>query len=291
VKHKDKLPTFFQFKPQEHIITPYNIDWKNFKNYLYNKYSKNWAYLCFRYALKYHELINNLSELETFNNDKRNNVLKALIALAKYHGFYREFKERIKDFGIKWTHSSSIDSFLRIFSNNNKNILVWYHKAIDILNDECSTYLKFQLMSGLRPREGINSFNLMRTRLDEYYNEEFGILEHFRFKDVFLRNTKNAFITIIPKSLITKIAKKNEVTYPMVQKKLQRNNMSVKISQLRDYYATFMVRHGLIKEEVDLLQGRISESIFVRHYWSPAIKELKQRVIKALTELEKEILS
>jgi len=45
-------------------------------------------------------------------------------------------------------------------------------------------------------------------------------------------------------------------------------------------------RPGLIKEEVDLLQGRITKSIFVRHYWSPAIKELRQRVFNALRELE-----
>ena len=52
-----------------------------------------------------------------------------------------------------------------------------------------------------------------------------------------------------------------------------------------------MVKHGLIKEEVDLLQGRITKSIFVRHYWSPAIKELKEREFNALQELEQTVLS
>jgi intergrase/recombinase len=56
--------------------------------------------------------------------------------------------------------------------------------------------------------------------------------------------------------------------------------------ELRDYYATFMVRNGLIKEEVDLLQGRIPLSIFLRHYWSPSLKELRDRTLKAITELE-----
>jgi len=151
--------------------------------------------------------------------------------------------------------------------------------------------LKFLITSGLRPNEGIESFNLIRTKLDEYYNEELGTLEHFRFKETFLRNTKNAFITIIPKAFMMEIAKKNKVTYSMVKKKLQRNNLPIELNELRDYYATFMVRHGLIKEEVDLLQGRIGKSIFVRHYWSPAIKELKQRVFKALKELELNVLS
>jgi len=202
-----------------------------------------------------------------------------------------QFKERIKDYGIKWTTFSSIDSFLRILNSNNKDILTWYQKATNVLNNDCSTYLKFLITSGLRPNEGIESFNLIRTKLDEYYNEELGTLEHFRFKETFLRNTKNAFITIIPKAFMMEIAKKNKVTYSMVKKKLQRNNLPIELNELRDYYATFMVRHGLIKEEVDLLQGRIGKSIFVRHYWSPAIKELKQRVFKALKELELNVLS
>ena len=73
--------------------------------------------------------------------------------------------------------------------------------------------------------------------------------------------------------------------------RLQRKGIKVRINELRDYYATFMVKHGLIKEEVDLLQGRVGKSIFVRHYWSPAIKEMKQRVFKALQELEYTALS
>jgi len=58
------------------------------------------------------------------------------------------------------------------------------------------------------------------------------------------------------------------------------------VRELRDHYATFMVRNGLIKEEVDLLQGRIPPSIFLRHYWSLSLRELKDRTPKAITELE-----
>jgi hypothetical protein len=42
----------------------------------------------------------------------------------------------------------------------------------------------------------------------------------------------------------------------------------------------------LIKEEVDLLQGRIPPSILIRHYWSPNFKELRDRTSKAISELE-----
>ena len=49
-----------------------------------------------------------------------------------------------------------------------------------------------------------------------------------------------------------------------------------------------MLNHGLIKEEVDLLPGRVGKSIFVRHYRSPAITELRDRVFKALDQLRPE---
>jgi hypothetical protein len=50
-----------------------------------------------------------------------------------------------------------------------------------------------------------------------------------------------------------------------------------------------MVRHNLISEEVDLLQGRVSKSIFVRHYLKENPAELRDRVITALTQLEQSL--
>jgi len=75
----------------------------------------------------------------------------------------------------------------------------------------------------------------------------------------------------------------------MVRKRLYRRGMRVRIDELRDHWGTFMLDHGLIKEEVDLLQGRISKSIFVRHYWSPAITELRNRVFQVLDQLRTEL--
>ena len=75
------------------------------------------------------------------------------------------------------------------------------------------------------------------------------------------------------------------MTYAAIIKKLQRRKIPSRISELRDYYGTFMIRHGLVAQEADLLCGRIPPSIFVRHYFSPAIKELKERTLKALGEM------
>jgi len=148
----------------------------------------------------------------------------------------------------------------------------------------------FARLSGLRKTEAINSFNLIidlakNGRLKEYYNEELLCLEHFRFK-LFLRGKKNAYITFIPKSMVNEIANSEPITYEAIRKRLLKNGLKLRINELRDYFATFMVKHGLIREEVDLLQGRIPPSLFVRSYWSPNLKELRDRTLKALAEIQ-----
>jgi hypothetical protein len=50
--------------------------------------------------------------------------------------------------------------------------------------------------------------------------------------------------------------------------------------------ASFMVRHNIISEEADLLQGRVPKSVFVRHYLKENPRELRDRTLKAITELE-----
>ena len=121
------------------------------------------------------------------------------------------------------------------------------------------------------------------ARLGDYFNESLSTLEHFRHPKIFLRNTKNVY----SKDLLNRIAQCSPMTYDSIKMKLQRKNMPLKMNQLRDYFATYMVRHGLIREEVDLLQGRISSDIFVRHYWSPSFSEFKNRVLTAVDLLNR----
>ena len=93
------------------------------------------------------------------------------------------------------------------------------------------------------------------------------------------------FISLIPEEPIDEIAACEPITYSMLKGRLYRREIRMRVDELRDHWGTFMLNHGLIKE-VDLLQGRVGKSIFVRHYWSPAIAELRERVFKALELLE-----
>jgi intergrase/recombinase len=124
-------------------------------------------------------------------------------------------------------------------------------------------------LSGLRKNESTQSFNLIidlyrNDRLGDYFNADLSILEHYKFRQ-FLRNTENAYITVIPRPLLMKIANNRPVSYNAIHVYLYRNKIKLRIKELRQFFGTFMVRHNLIREELDLLQGRVSKSIFVRH--------------------------
>jgi intergrase/recombinase len=234
-------------------------------------------------------LTGNLRELDSFSKSKKNNVLKSLIALSKYLGIYKRFKLRVASYGIKWEYQDSLEAFLRI-TEPKEEIVEWFKACLRVLDEDKTTFLTFLAVSGLRKGEAINSFNLIiklsqKGKLNDYYNKELQALEHFRFGKLFLRGSKNVFFSFIPSQLIEKITKCKPISETTLKRHLKRNSLKSRLNELRDYFATFMVYNGLIREEADLLQGRIGKSIFMRHYFSPAIKNLRDRTLKAIKEM------
>jgi intergrase/recombinase len=248
----------------------------------------------FWYARKYqHLLFGNLRELEYFKDSTKANIVKALIILSKYLGIHQQFKQRLVNYGIKVHRLDSLNSFLRIFNNNN-DVLNWFKEASSVLRENERLFLKFCLLSGLRRIEAIQSFNKIievyrENKLEEYYNPDLQCLMHFKYPRDFIRRTKNCFISFIPEYLIYQIVNSEPVSYNEIRKRLQRKGIKVRINELRDLYGTFMLHHGLLEQEVNLLQGRIPPSIFVKHYWNPRLSDLRDRVLKALNELEQTI--
>ena len=192
----------------------------------FKKYAVSYARNIYLYATKYIDLINNPSILETFSDSKKNYILKSLIAISKFCGFYQQFRERLTSYGITWSHPNSIDSFFRIMNNANNDVIEWLDEATKVLDDsDLNLYLKFVLMSGLRKSEATNSFNLLtklhdEEKLNNYYNEELRTIEHFRYPDLFFRRTRNVFISIIPKDMIAEIVQCNLITYETIRKRL-----------------------------------------------------------------------
>lgn len=80
------------------------------------------------------------------------------------------------------------------------------------------------------------------------------------------------FISFISLEFVEEIANCKSVSILALKRHSKENKLKMRLNELRDNFATFMVWNGLIREEVDLLQGRFGKSIFVRHYFSPAIE-------------------
>jgi intergrase/recombinase len=182
---------------------------------------------------------------------------------------------------------------MRLYNNPSADLMDWYTKALSVLRPNEQLFLQFLKLSGLRKEEGIMSFNKIiqlnkEGKLSEYWTDQRSLLEHFKYKEQFLRGTKNVYVSILPKQLVLSVADSEPVTYSALYKRLMRSKVMSRVNELRDNFGTFMVRHGLIKEEVDLLQGRIPPSIFIRHYWSPSFDELKERTLKAVETLNAE---
>ena len=114
------------------------------------------------------------------------------------------------------------------------------------------------------------------------------MLEHFRFPKLFLRGSKNCYISFVSEDLldlIFKVSKRfeREMTYAAMVWGIQKiAHLPVRMLQLRKLYATTLREKGITKEIIDLLQGRIGQSIFLRHYYKPYLRKVKAKALKAI---------
>ena len=239
---------------------------------------------------------NCLRDLDRLSNHKKSSAVKALILYSKFLGNATQFRKKLEEYGIKIQGPDSLASFLRLFNASGKDTIKWYRNAVSKLRDNEALFVKFLLHSGLRTSEAINSFNLIielsrENKLAEYYDSELQVLCHFKYPKLFIRRTKNCYITFIQPDFLQQITESEPVTYSMMRKRLQRKHMSLRFNELRDKFGTHLLSRGILEAEINLCQGRIPVDIFIRHYWSPKLKDLGSRIFKALDIMENSLLS
>ena len=221
--------------------------------------------------------------------------MKALSALAKYHGIYDIWLELIKRFQLKWEQRDSLDTFKRIFDNNEgtyTNMLTWVRDCIHRLPSEYGNIILFATLTGLRPDESIKALSQLKTGSTEYIDYERMMLLHYRFPDMFLRISKKAFVSIINKDILEiGCATPVNIRYSEVRKRLKGLNISMHLYYCRKFFATYLRNKGIEPEIIDLIQGRISDSVFVNHYYRPDVNEIiTKRIRPVLDELMKELI-
>ncbi len=81
-------------------------------------------------------------------------------------------------------------------------------------------------------------------------------------------------------------------SYASMQSFLSRPYMNLNVNYCRKVFATYLRNKSIQPEIIDLLQGRVSSSLFVNQYYKPDINEVITKKIRpVLDELLKELLS
>jgi hypothetical protein len=274
------------------------VDWGAFRKWLENNFSYNYAKNSFNYARRFcHVLLSgDGSVLLEISEGLRKTVMASLSNLSKFLGIHERWKEIVRNYGLKWSGRKAEDYLISriVHTENNGSVLEWV-KQVKSKIPQLSVFMDFMVLSGLRLREAVNSYNLIidlarAGRLSEYYNRENGALEHYRFKGLFMRRSKKVFVSFIPKRLVEEISKQKKLTLCQISNWVRRDKkLKSRFSDIREYYASVMTR-WLNPAEIDFLQGRISGSVFMRNYFNPAlIMDLKDRIFKGLAEIQNKL--
>lgn len=286
------------------VVRPPNltehVDWAEFMSFLEDRNARHQdAVYQFNLSKEYIDVLKeqDLSKLHNLSDGKRPHVLKALTNLSKFLGMHQEYINLVHQHGLTWggkdTDQVVIDRLTKVKDPN--EIFDWIRKA-KTARPDLEHLLYLMGITGLRLIEALNAYNLIidlhdKGELQNYYNGHKQALEHYRYKEKFIRHTKKAFISYVPESLIDKI--KMDAPLPTSQspivKRINRCGLHSRFGDIREAHATFMTKF-LEQSEIDFLHGRVSANVFMSNYFNPAlIGDLKERVFQGI-EAIKEVI-
>lgn len=259
------------------------LNWEKYEVYLRQNFNAKTFIDRLSYARRYHELLLNkdLSTITQLSDDKRLHIMKALATLSKFLGCYKTWLELREQFGLKWGNpNDSLNAFKAITGEDESNIdemEAWVIKAKSAMPEKYAAVLDYNLLTGLRPSEAIISISLLNQEPEKYRKGM--LLQHWRYPALFLRRTKKAYVSIVTDSLLS-LAQKHDkrLTYQAIQCKLRRVGMDCKLEYCRQIFATKLKQNGIEQEIIDLLQGRLPQNVFLRHYYRPNFKKEIEKI-------------
>ena len=231
------------------------------------------------------------SALLTMSRRKQQHTMAALAFLAKYHGCYNVWKEVKERHQLKWSKGDSLQAFENIINEKQclSAMMEWVREACSKLPKPYANVLLFDCLTGLRVDEACKSMAVIHQDIDSYLNRKSMILEHYRYKDKFLRKTKNAYISIVSDSILSLATNSHPCSYDALHHALRRKGLATHVEYCRKIFGTYLRKKGIEAEILGLLQGRISQGVFVRHYFRPDFEEEIRKVRAILKELHIQI--
>jgi intergrase/recombinase len=155
-----------------------------------------------------------------------------------------------------------------------------------------SQTIKFACLTGLRPGEVVESVKLINDRqaFPTYYNQDRQALEHFRYPDIFLRHTKKCYISFVSPEVLNILDNIGTVpSYNTMRLACRKRGLKLDMRYCRKVFASWLSNNsGIQSEVIDFLQGRVSTSVFSRHYLTPNAS-LTDKVLEAIAKLRREM--
>ena len=279
------------------LLVKGEVDWERFKAWAYKEYRPFTARDRFFHAKKYAYCLatGDLSKLAMLNDCQRAHALKALTALSKFQGVCEYWKRLVKNYGLKCNDRSAdeliIDRLTKVV--NADDVFQWIRQVKEHF-PYLSDFMDFIAVTGLRLNEAVESHNLIieleaQGKLDAYYNRDRQVLEHFRFKETFIRGSKKVFISFVLAELVDRISRGQKLDYGRFQKPVARKLGGVRFADVRELHGSLKTK-WLRESEIDFLHGRISSSVFMRNYFNPMwVKDLRSRALEGIEDILKHI--
>jgi hypothetical protein len=234
--------------------------------------------------------------LNTIKPNVQHHALTALANLAKYTGRYDQFTQIRHKYNLKWSRGDPIKHFERFFNEGLTLdvMLQRIRQMIRLTPPPIPQIIKFACLVGLRASETLECVKLINDKesFAKYYNPNRQALEHFRYKKQFIRQTKKAYISFLTPemlSIVQNLDNNNNVpTKNAITHACQRRHIPMDMYLTRKIYASWLRKEGIQPEIVDLLQGRVSQSVLTRHYLVPS-QSFKDDILASLYKLQRQL--
>jgi hypothetical protein len=223
----------------------------------------------------------------------KRHAMEALTVYAKYLGCYDRWQQIRRQYSLHWTDGNESLQALQRFFNTNLTLDSMLSKVKEMMRALPPTMagvIRHAVLTGLRPLEACESVRLLIIGQSNYYNQEQQTLEHFRYPEIFLRPTKKAFISYLSTDNYQRVASLGPKTPTLraISSACIRRKIEINMNLCRKIFASWLRQSGIQPEVVDMLQGRVSQSVLTRHYLVPQ-SSLKDQVLDALEKLQREL--
>ena len=145
----------------------------------------------------------------------------------------------------------------------------WLKETYSKLPQSYGNILLFNALTGLRPEEAIQSIKILHNNEPNDYLKDNTFLDHYKYPSIFIRRTKKAYISVVNETILAIARQAGDHTYNALRLLIKRKGLDMNMAFCRKIYATYLRNYGIEQEIIDLLQGRISKSVFARNYFRP----------------------